>query len=205
MLSFLLLLFLNAFNYLELGGNIGYGALWNERGVDGNIGITYIQSLKNCPIKIDYGIYGGTMKQIYDDWDEYYGIDFNLFCGIVLPLNKNWSIRFNLVWNPYLKGVSGKYLLDGNNADSTLLAIMGVDMNCVYRFNNGVYVGCSCALRKNLARDSFWGCKYHYQEHEWDNDLYNLNMIRLMLGYSLEFGEEKKVDEYKNAKEVWYR
>ena len=211
MLSFLLLSFLNASsNYLELGGSIGYGALWDKRGVDANIGITYIRSLKNCPIKIDCGVYGGTMKKICADWDDpkRYGVDFNVFCGIVFfPVTRKFSIRTNLVWNPYIKEMGGpNHLFDNidHNCDdstlsvvvvdydnSTLLAIIGADINCVYRFDNGVYMGCSYAFRKNLARDSFGGFKNSWQDYAWDNDLCNLNMIKLMAGYSWEFGEEE--------------
>ena len=194
MLLFLLLSFLNASsNYLELGGSIGYGALWNNRGVDGNIGITYIHSLKNCPIKIDYGIYGGTMKEIHVDWDnpKYYGMDLNVFCGIVFPVTRKFSIRTNLVWNPYIKGVDPDYLFDGSkHHNSTLLAIIGADINYVYRFDNGMYGGCSHAFRKNLAMDDFLVCKDNWKDYAWANVLHNLNMIKLIVGYSWEFGEE---------------
>ena len=187
--------FLNASsNYLELGGSIGYGALWNKRGVDANIGITYIRSLKNCPIKIDCGVYGGTMKKICADWDDpkRYGVDFNVFCGIVFfPVTRKFSIRTNLVWNPYMKGLDFVSLFDNYRNNSTLLAIIGADVNCVYRFDNGVYMGCSYAFRKNLARDDFGGYKYSWKDHKWGNDLCNLNMIKLMAGYSWEFGEEE--------------
>ena len=207
MLSFLLLSFLNASsNCLELGGSIGYGALWHKRGVDANIGITFIHSLKDCPIKIDYGIYGGSIKHIYTYgtignaitlgyfWNspKEYGIDFNIFCGIVFfPVTRKFSIRTNLVWNPYIKGTGNGNLFDNNIANSTLLAIIGADINCVYRFDNGVYMGCSYAFRKNLARDDFGGFKYTWRGHKWINDLHNLNMIKLMAGYSWEFGEEE--------------
>ena len=204
MLSFLLLSFLNAFNCLELGGSIGYGALWSNRGVDANIGITYIRSLKNCPIKIDCGVYECATRFVCGAWDgpRGYGIDFNVFCGIVFPVTRKFSIRTNLVWNPYIKdirdikrigrkGIGDNYLFNNKYDDSTLLAIIGADINCVYRFDNGTYMGCSYAFRKNLANDSFRGFKYNWQDHAWYNLLYNLSMIKLMAGYSWEFGEEK--------------